>query len=151
MPDSFARNGKMLECDSKTYKKPTMSDGYLRVDEINYALKKIKEMDWFNGHLVLMGHSQGAWALTRSPIENVAGIVLSSLESCQMINMSSSVPIHRAGYEKDPWSNISPLQCDSHMVKNNFSMNIVSGVEHETYYSPELRRSIIDFIGGLNN
>jgi dienelactone hydrolase len=147
MPDSFKRVGKYAECDPKTLRRPSVADGYLRVDEILFALEQLKQTNWSDGRVYLMGHSQAAWALTRVPIHDVTGIVLSSLMSCPWgINIPRSVPVLRIGYANDPWNQVSPLKCDAHLVHENFQMKIIDGAEHETYYSPRFRQDVLDFL-----
>jgi dienelactone hydrolase len=147
MPDSFSRKGKVVECDAATTKRPSISDLYLRIDEVNYALRRLKDYPWFSGTVFMMGHSQGAAALARVDSENVNGFVLSSLVSCQLPpNISKSVPVLRIGYSNDPWNNISPAVCDAHFVHENFTMKILDGREHGTFDSHEFRTLVLEFL-----
>jgi hypothetical protein len=152
MPDSFARLNKKVECDSRKYTKPSGLDGWLRIDEVIFSLKKVTELGWSNGTIYLMGHSQGAWALSRLSVEGVSGVVLSSLASCEIgINISKSIRVLRIGYSNDPWNKISPTVCDSHMIHENLEMNIIEGMEHETYKSNQFRKNVLDFFNFTKN
>lgn len=150
MPDSFARTNKFPECDVKTLRRPTVDDGWRRVNEIIFAVEKIKQTDWSDGTIYLMGHSQGAWALTRYPGHDVDGIVLSSLVSCGWsMDISRTTPVLRLGYSNDPWNTTSPAVCDTRWVHENFQMKIIDGAEHETYYSRQFQQDVLEFLRNL--
>jgi len=152
MPDSFARPNKKVECDPRTRKRASSAEAWLRVDEIVYSLKKIKEAGWADGAIFLMGHSQGAAALSAYPVTDVNGVILSSLVSCGLgTNIPRSTKVFRIGYSNDPWNNFSPAECDAHMIHENFLMKIIDGREHETYFSNEFKKDVLDFLSAHKN
>lgn len=151
MPDSFARPFRYPSCDPKTKTRGANSEiGWMRVDEVLYAVKKAREAPWSNGKIFLMGHSEGAWAVSRFSDNVVSGVIFSSLRCVTFTATPPTVPVLRIGYKSDPWDPTSIQSCNDQIDKSNYTAMIIEGAEHETYYSEDLRRAVVEFVNRLS-
>jgi poly(3-hydroxybutyrate) depolymerase len=147
MPNSFARSNKTSFCDPRIWKKPDINDALFRVDELGYALSMLRKTEWSDGNIFLMGHSQGAWAVANTPINDVNGVIFSSLMSCtRRVNVHQSVPMLRVGFTNDPWDDKPVLECPIQQSNLILTQEIVRGRDHETYRNRSLRKAVLEFL-----
>lgn len=151
MPDSFVRSYRYLGCDPKSKKLGNDSKvGWLRVDEVLFAVQQAKQLPWSNGKIYLMGHSEGAWAVSMYSGDDISGVVFSSLRCVLSISNSPNVPVLRIGYKSDPWNPMPIENCAEQINRNNYVKAYVDGVEHETFYSDALKKQVADFLETLS-
>lgn len=114
-PDSFARQGRVANCDSDT-KKPTgafRNWAEYREQEINYAIEQVKKSKWATSQPVfLMGQSEGAiaTALRSQPGFN-AHVIMSWTCTSKDYSMydglrsPKNIPVLSINNASDPWFN----------------------------------------------
>lgn len=150
MPDSFVRSNRHPTCDPKLFKPSNDAKvGWLRIDEVLFAVEQAKHLPWSNGKIFLMGHSEGAWAVSKYSGDEISGVVLSSLTCVLSIVNSPNVPVLRIGYKSDRWNSMPIENCAEQINHKNYVKVYVDGVEHETFYNQILKKQVVDFLEAL--
>lgn len=141
MPDSFAQPGRVNGCDPRARQRESFETAQVRLREVELAVTRLRQTGWSTGQVFLMGHSQGAWAISAVNTADISGVILSSMK-CQQIQINPTVPILRIGYVNDPWMPVSIPDCGDHVEHPSYARLFVAGREHETAYSRELKAAV---------
>jgi len=145
MPDSFAQSGRTPGCNASTRQRESYATAQVRLKEVDLALERIRNTGWSTGQVFLMGHSQGAWAISAVQSPEISGVILSSMK-CQQVQINPTVSILRIGYVNDPWMPVSIPECGDQQEHPSYTRLFVAGREHETAYSRELKTAVRDWL-----
>ena len=158
MPDSMARGDRKPSCDPATNKGGLFPPVYdMRLAEIKYAADTIRAQPWFNGKLLLMGHSEGGLTAARTPLPGFAGIVISGwtctnakAKSFDGVFSPPDTPVLAMKYTDDPWypsSSASYGNCEAKLAgRPNSKAILLPGRGHGTYNSDVARNAVAAFI-----
>jgi dienelactone hydrolase len=158
MPDSMARGDRKPNCDPATNKGGLFPPVYgMRLAEIQYAAEKIRAQPWFNGNLLLMGHSEGGLTAARTPLPGFAGIVISGwtctnakFKSFDGVFSPPDTPVLAIKYTDDPWyppSSPAFGDCESKLAgRPNSTAILLPGRGHGTYDNEVARKAVTAFV-----
>ncbi len=161
MPDSMARGDRKPSCDPAINKGGLFPPVYgMRLAEIQYAVEKIRAQPWFNGKLLLMGHSEGGMAAARTPLPGFAGIVItgwtctnSQFKTFDGIFSPPDTPVLALKYTDDPWyppSSVATGNCEPKLAgRPNSKAILLPGRGHGTYDNDVARKAVTVFITEL--
>ncbi len=158
MPDSMARNDRKRSCDPATHTAGLFPPVYrMRLAEVRYAAEQIRAQPWFDGKLILMGHSEGGVTAARTPLPGFAGIIVSGW-TCTHAQYKFSdgifappdTPVLALKYEDDPWfppGSPSSGHCEPKLAgRANSSALLLPGRGHSTYGNESARNAVVQFI-----
>ncbi len=151
-PDSFARPGRLSNCDPRTLTTGRVPDVQrLRYEEIAYALARVRELPWADRDRVfLMGHSEGGVAASLWDRPGFRGVIVSGWP-CRARSPHLSglwtprgVPVLSIGWAMDPWYR-GPGSCQGTRAQ----VVTLQGIGHATSSSPEAQRAVLAFLDAL--
>ena len=153
LPDSFARPGRVSNCDPSA-QLPTfrflMAIPY-REQEIAYAMNELKKLPWVDTkNIYFMGHSEGANTLARTQIEGIRGIVLSSGFCFTGISFEQGVPGLVITFSDDPWHRGAKSRCAEGRSDGSITAINLLGSGHDTFDQPEVRQGVAKFLRELS-
>jgi poly(3-hydroxybutyrate) depolymerase len=150
LPNSFAIPNRIVNCSTtdRINNLRLVPVNRLRPAEVAYAMSQLKTMKWANKQRIfLMGHSEGAMAVTRTPDMGFKGIIVSGFICSLGVMASSATPILAISWSGDPYFPLKSFQCDSQWGdRNNGKLVLLQGQEHGTVSSVEARRAVISFL-----
>ncbi len=154
LPDSLARKDRPLSCSG--YSHTWGGVHKLRLDEMAYALDRVRSMKWVDAkNVFLMGHSEGAVAAARTRIHGFRGIVISSWTCTDTHPLFNGLftpletPVLSMGWDTDPWFSGRRFQgsCEDKFDGRKNARHITfSGVEHSTVQQPVARQAVAEFL-----
>ncbi len=158
LPDSFARDGRVANCDT-TFKRRSgkFPNAYkYRQEEIGYAIAQLKSLPWFDDkNFFLMGHSEGGSATAESTYPDFTGIIISGWTCTDTtgfyksgISSPKHVPILAIADINDPWRVGSAVygRCKNWDSGRNLTQIDLSAGGHETYYDLQAREAVLNFL-----
>jgi dienelactone hydrolase len=158
MPNSMARGDRKPSCDPATNKANLFPPVYgMRLAEIKYAAEQIRAQPWFNGKLLLMGHSEGGMAAARSPLPGFAGVIVSGwtctnakFRSFDGVFAPPGTPVLTIQYNDDPWyppASVAHGHCEPKLAgRANATAILLPGRGHGTYNNETARKAVMKFV-----
>ncbi|MCL4747201.1 MAG: hypothetical protein KJZ83_17550 [Burkholderiaceae bacterium] len=159
MPDSMARSDRKPSCDPATNRGNLFPPVYgMRLAEIKYAAEQIRAQPWFNGKLLLMGHSEGGMAAARTALPDFAGIIVSGwtctnakFKTFDGVFAPPETPVLAIQYSDDPWyppGSVAQGNCEAKLAgRANSAAILLPGRGHGTYGNETARRAVTKFVG----
>lgn len=159
LPDSMSRKNRYSNCDP-AIKGPTgrFPFAYIyREEEINYAVEQIKTLKWVDQDKVfLMGHSEGGIATANTFNTFFKGYIISGWTcthkfdpSLDGIKISKEKPTLAVAFIDDSWRKGSPREgkcINKSAGMKKFQQQDLQGSNHDTYYHPDARKSVKQFL-----
>lgn len=151
-PNSLARNDRGPTCRGGT--DPSIYD--VRQEELEYALKKIRALDWVDQrNIFLMGYSEGGIAVAREKSKDLAGVIISSWTCTAPISgvdglfTDKNVPVLTMVYEYDEWFSGTRYDgsCGNKFNgRQNAESIVFPGRGHPTHNAPGARDAVERFL-----
>ena len=154
-PDSFAEADRQKSCilGERKSKEVNKINKNLRHAEIKYALDAAASYDLKKHQVFVMGHSEGANAVSTYPFSNISGLILSGYTCWRGISAKPSIPVLAIQWEHDPnfTGNHREDLCSNHFKgRSKLSQQVMlSGSGHDTSYSSTAKESVSAFLLSL--
>jgi dienelactone hydrolase len=153
-PDSFARPGRPITCDSKRSaaiapREVLEQVHRMRLAEVRHALARLKEFPWVDGdNLFLFGHSQGGTAAAAYIGNGFKARVVTGTRCTRGIGTRPDEPILAAFSTGDPWfKNPDVRNCWQRRKGRDIEAHEFPGKTHLMANIPEARFAIVEFLG----
>lgn len=158
MPDSFARPGRVSNCnaiDKKSSWAFPMADKY-RQEEIAYTLERLQSVSWADSqNIFLMGHSEGGRASALAAHSGFKGKIISGWTCTHIfgdwhgINGSKDTPMLAVAYLNDPWRGgaMNQARCIDQAVEiRSFTQVDLDGWGHATSWDNKAKEAVRNFL-----
>jgi hypothetical protein len=111
-------------------------------------MSQLQTMKWADKQRIfLMGHSEGAMAVTRTPDMGFKGVIVAGFICSLGVMASANTPILAISWSSDPYFQNRGFQCDSQWgARDNGKLVLLQGHGHGTVSSVEARRAVISFL-----
>ncbi len=153
-PDSFARKGRPLSCDTR--KKlgvpgaPHKRINRMRQAEIRYAAMRARELPWVDReNLLLFGHSQGGANAARYDGSEFRAHIVSGSICWSGIRVPKHIPVLAIYSKRDPWLHgRDPRGCEVQAKKRKrlIEFHLFPGSAHNLSRNKLARGLILEFI-----
>lgn len=154
-PDSFSMPNREKSCilGERKNKEERHFIKELRHEEIKYALNALNAFKLNNKQIFIMGHSEGANAVTTYAFSNISGLIVSGHTCWRGISAQSNIPVLAVQWKNDPnfTNNHREGLCEDHFNgRNKKSKQIMlSGTGHEIYQSDIAKNEVELFLKQL--
>jgi poly(3-hydroxybutyrate) depolymerase len=157
LPNSFAIPNRQTNCTSTLPNRMVwrVPVDHLRPAEAEYALSKIKELEWADkNNIFLMGFSEGGMAAHNAKEDGFAGIIMSGFP-CALrnpIKSHFSTPTLVLNWEIDPdfiRNDGSYQQCSDKPYwqwRTNSTEILLEGKGHFNAHEPKAREAVLNFL-----
>ena len=155
MPDSMARPSRqgVLTCNPATFERGLNMWIYdLRIEEANFALRKVLDARWYDGsRLILGGHSEGAATVYRSTYDGASDLVMSGFWCAPGVTRAKPAQaVFYLNWSKDPWyyTGGAPFDGAQCLVPGYRITSVtVSGAFHDGLTDPVAKQDAAAFAG----
>jgi hypothetical protein len=147
MPNSFARWGRMSNCDGRAFQGyGTSAIFQTRMMEIEYALAEIDAMRPSPPRVFLMGQSEGGYATQFWHSGGFDGYVIAAT-TCRYTNLPHDAPTLIVRYTTDPWDGRGGHWC-ADMARNrpDTQLHLVDGHGHDPASDRAAQIVVIEFL-----
>lgn len=150
MPDSFARPNRPEKCKSGQLP-------WFRHQEIDYAVNQIKQSPWYNGIIILMGHSEGGVSTALYNRPEFSQVIISGWTCTHRknpnwdgIRLPKETSILVIAYKDDSIrkGTVREGRCLDKAQGYNIKQIDLEGTRHETATNELARSSVLEFIRG---
>jgi len=150
MPDSFARPNRPEKCKSGQLP-------WFRHQEIDYAVDQIKQSPWYNGIIILMGHSEGGVSSALYDRSVFDRVVISAWTCTHRrnpdwdgIRLPKDTPVLAVAYRDDSLRKGSPREgrCADKAQGHALTQIDLEGSRHETATNARARMAVLEFLRG---
>ena len=158
MPDSFARPGRVPDCDPSRKRRSNAfpKAHQYRQEEITYSLEQVRRAAWADQrNIFLMGHSEGGQATARSRHDAWNAQVISGW-TCTFEGRPESAGIHSpkhipalaVAYLDDPWRTAGPTRgrCVDQAGDRKVEQVDLPGSGHGTFHEDAAREAVFRFL-----
>lgn len=157
-PDSFARSGRLANCDPATRRVglyPTAAR--MRDEELRFALERLQHTTWADpARLFVMGHSEGGRAAMTNVLPGVRGTIVSGW-GCRSSNTRWNGiphpvehPLLILEHDNDPWYVGRGGQCKDYLEGRVTTRHVTLGSGgHNSVQSEAARAAVAEFLAGL--
>jgi dienelactone hydrolase len=155
MPDSFARKGRISDCDPATASGGLFRNAYnMRLEEIAYALPRLRALPWVDRRNVfLMGESEGGAAAALWGGGGFSAQVIIAWwcrhpdATLDGVRAPFSMPLLAVNHERDVWFPWSSSSCAARFNGYRDAREVVlSGAGHGVTQRPEAREAVLTFL-----
>jgi len=158
MPDSFARQNRVANCDPILQRRTNrFPDAYkYRQEEIIFTVERIKNLPFINQkYIFLMGHSEGGIATAQSSITSFTGLIISGWSCTDSsgyfpsgIKSPKTLPILAIADLNDPWrvSTSTYGRCKDVSGERDITQVDLKNSSHETFHDEIAKDEVFNFL-----